>query len=464
MPRHDVCPTPSSESSASPAGENCASTRAMRRLIFGGLLLATPVVAWMLAPSPDRARAQGTATAAQQGEAGKGAAAPKAPAGGSSPPASVAPGAKSKGGPPPMPAVTVSQPLVRDIVEWDEYTGRFEAVASVEIRARVAGYLDRIAFTDGQVVKKGDLLFEIDPRPFERVLAQARAELDQARTKASNASMDVERGRPLVERKIMSEKVFDDRSSLLREAEAAVKVAEAKVATAELDASFTRVTAPIDGRISRASVSPGSWISAGASANPTVLTLIVTQDPIHIYFDVNENNFLKYKRLAERGEVTDARMADVAIEIALPDESTFRHKGRLDFLDNRLDPGTATMRARAIVANPNALFSPGMFARVRLAGTPKRPTLMLPDSAILTDQASKYVLVVDDAGVVGKRTVRLGPINEAMRIVREGVTGADWVITNGLQRARPGMKVAPKREPLKITTTSDRAPASGMIR
>ncbi len=200
----------------------------------------------------------------------------------------------------PLPVVTTSKPVVSDVVEWDEYTGRFEAVASVEIRARVSGYVDQIAFTDGQSVKKGDLLFVIDPRPFERVLATANAELEQARMKVQNTTLDVDRGRPLVERKIMSEKVFEDRASLQREAEAAVKVTEAKVASAELELSFTRITAPIDGRLSRANISLGSWISAGGTANATVLTQIVTQDPIQIYFDISENNYIKYKRLAER--------------------------------------------------------------------------------------------------------------------------------------------------------------------
>lgn len=359
----------------------------------------------------------------------------------------------------PLPVVTTSKPVVSDVIEWDEYTGRFEAVASVEIRARVSGYVDQIAFTDGQSVKKGDLLFVIDPRPFERVLATAKAELEQARTKVHNTTMDVDRGRPLVERKIMSDKVFEDRASLQREAEAAAKVAEAKVEAAELELSFTRITAPIDGRLSRASISLGAWISAGGTANATVLTQIVTQDPIQIYFDISENNYLKYKRLAERGALagTDGTGADV--EVALPDEANrFEHRGRLDFIDNRLDPGTATMRARAVVPNAKQIFSPGMFARVRLAGTPKQPTVLLPDAAIGTDQASKFVLVVAEDGTVSRRIVELGPLYQGLRVVRDGVAGQDWVVTSGLQRARPGQKVAPNREALRL---SDVRPQQG---
>jgi multidrug efflux system membrane fusion protein len=364
------------------------------------------------------------------------------------------PQAQNKGqpaAPPTPPVVTTSQPVISNIVEWDEYTGRFEAVASVDIRARVSGYVDKIAFADGQEVKKGDLLFVIDPRPFERALGQSKAELQQAQTKAQNSALDVERGRPLFERKIMSEKVFDDRANLQREAEAAVKVAEAKVATAELDLTFTRITAPIDGRISRANVSLGSWISAGGTANASLLTLIVTQDPIHIYIDISENNYIKYKRLAERGALASKGSVGAEVEVALPDESTFAHRGRLDFVDNRLDPGTATMRARAILANDAQLFSPGMFARVRLAGTPEQPTVLLPDAAIGTDQATKFVLVVAEDGMVSRRTIQLGPLYQGLRVVRGGVKAEDWVVTSGLQRARPGQKVTPNRETLRMS-------------
>jgi RND family efflux transporter MFP subunit len=273
----------------------------------------------------------------------------------------------------PIATVSVSRPIVEEIIEWDEYTGRFDAVDTVDVRARVSGYLDQIAFKDGQMVQKGDLLFVIDPRPFERVRDQARAELAQAQTRADNLVADVERGKPLVERRIMSEKMYEDRANLLREAQAAVKVAEAKVAAAELELSFTRMTAPLAGRTSRATTSQGNWVSAGSLSNTTVLTTIVSQDPIHIYFDVSENNYIKYKRLAERGETRSAASPGANVEIALPDETSFNHKGRLDFIDNRLDAGTATLRVRAEIENKAQLFSPGMFARVRLAGSGKAP-------------------------------------------------------------------------------------------
>jgi multidrug efflux system membrane fusion protein len=355
---------------------------------------------------------------------------------------------------PTAPVVTVSQPLQRDIVEWDEYTGRFDAVETVEVRARVSGYLTEIHFKDGQTVKQGDLLFVIDPRPFERTLEQARAELLQAQTKVENANLDVERGKPLLERRVMSEKAFDDRANLMREAQAAVRVAAAKVKTAELDLSFARITAPIAGRISRAQVTAGNWVSAGGASNTTLLTTIVSQDPIYIYFDVSENNFIKYKRLAERGVGSGAADVGAPVEVALPDERGFPHKAKLDFLDNRLDAGTGTLRARAVMDNRAGLFSAGMFARVRVTGTAPYLAALLPDEAIGTDQTNKFVYVVGEDGIVGRKGVALGPLVNGLRVVREGLGGDVWVITRGLQRARPGQKVLPKREVLAVSEAS----------
>jgi multidrug efflux system membrane fusion protein len=352
---------------------------------------------------------------------------------------------------PPAPVVSVSKPAKRDIVEWDEYTGRFDAVQTVEIRARVSGYLNEVRFKDGQLVKQGDLLFAIDPRPFERALEQAKAELFAATTKVENANLDVARGQPLIERKIISDKTFDDRMSLLRDAQAVVKVSEAKVKSAELDLSFATITAPISGRISRTLVTAGNWISAGSVSGATLLTTIVTQDPIYIYFDVSENNYIKYKRLAEQGVRAGAADVGAPVEVALPDETGFPHKGKLDFLDNRLDQGTGTLRARAILPNKVGLFSPGLFARVRVTGTPSYSTLLLPDEAIGTDQTNKYVYVVGNDGTVARRNVVLGPLVSGLRVVRDGLGDDDWVITRGLQRARPGIKVTMKEVALSLS-------------
>ena len=362
------------------------------------------------------------------------------------------------------PVVSVSQPVQREIVEWDEYTGRFDATQTVEIRARVSGYLNEVRFKDGQEVKQGDLLFVIDPRPFERALEQARAELFAATTKVENANLDVTRGQPLIERKIISDKSFDDRMSLLRDAQASVKVAEAKVKSAELDLSFSTVAAPISGRIGRTLVTAGNWVSAGSVSGATLLTAIVTQDPIYIYFDVNENNYIKYKRLAERGLAAGAADVGAPVEVALPDERGFPHKGQLDFLDNRLDQGTGTLRARAVLANKAGLFSPGLFGRVRVTGTPSYAGLLLPDEAIGTDQTNKFVLVVDGDGTVERRNVKLGPLSDGLRVVRQGLAPGDWVVTRGLQRARPGGKVAPKRVVIEVSEAAQAAGESGKTR
>jgi RND family efflux transporter MFP subunit len=356
---------------------------------------------------------------------------------------------------PALPVVTVSMPVQREIVEWDEYTGRFDAVETVEVRARVSGYLTEIHFKDGQAVKQGDLLFVIDARPFERTLEQAQAELLQAQTKVQNVNLDVVRGKPLLERRIISEKTFDDRESLVREAQAAVKVAEAKVKTAELELSFTRMASPITGRISRTMVTTGNFISAGGVANTTLLTTIVSQDPIYIYFDVSENNYIKYKRLTERGVGSGAADLGAPVEIGLPDERGFPHKARLDFLDNRLDTGTGTLRARAVLDNPAGFFSPGQFGRVRVTGTAPYMAVLLPDEAIGTDQTNKFVYVVAETGMVSRRNVQLGPLVDGLRVAREGVAGDAWIITKGMHRARPGQSVTPNR--VAATATTDKS-------
>lgn len=359
------------------------------------------------------------------------------------------------------PAVTVSRPAAREVTDWDEYTGRFEATESVEVRARVAGYLEQVHFKDGQMVAKGDLLYTIDRRPFEAATGQARAELDQAKTKYENTLKDIERGRPLVDRKYMSEKVFDDRTNLRREAEAAVKVAEAKVRTAELDLGFTLITAPISGRLSRSLITAGNYVSGGGAAQPTLLTTIVSQNPIYVYFDVSEANAIKYRRLALGGATGFAGSAGGSAEIGLPDERGFSHSGKIDFSDNRLDTGTGTLRVRAVVDNAKGLFSPGLFARVRVAGSSAYQALLLPDEAFGTDQANKFVLVVGEDGMVARRVVQQGPIAQGLRVVKSGINQGDWVVIKGLQRARPGQKVNPTREALKVTDAAPSTPSAG---
>lgn len=342
------------------------------------------------------------------------------------------------------PVVTASRPVVREVVDWDEFTGRVEAVETVEVRARVPGYLEKVHFRDGQLVSEGDLLYTIDPRPFERILETARAELEQARVKAANAKKDVERGKPLLEKGWLSQRVYDERENLLRDANASIAVAEARVKSAELELSFTRITAPISGRISRSQLTAGNYIAAGGSENSTVLTTIVRQDPVYVYFDIGEYDALKYRRL---GQINNG----IAVSIGLPDEEGYAHQAKLDFTDNRLDTGTGTLRLRAVLENKAGLFQPGMFARVRIAGSPSYPAVMIPDEAIGTDQTNKYVYVVDEDGTAIRRWVELGPFIDGLRVIKRGINPEEWVIVKGVQRARHQEKVAVRREPLQVS-------------
>ena len=435
-----------------------------------GALAAGAVGSVYMAGGPDQALVKASnyapgATATVQGwiaqikSDSSGSLKPATTIGGSGP---TAPGASAaaKGGAAPTPTVSVSKPLVRPVTEWDEYTGRFDATESVEIRTRVSGFLVDIHFKDGQQVKKGDLLYTLDARPFERALDQARAELTQATTKVESTTLDVERGRPLVDRKVMSEKVFDDRANAMREAQSAVKTSEAKVKTAELDVSSTKITAPFTGRISRSNIPVGAWISAGAVANSTLLTTVVTEDPIHIYFDVNENNWIRYRRLAEQGKEAGAGRVGAKVELALPDEKGFPTRGTVDFVDNRLDLATGTMRSRALVENKTGLYSAGMFARVRVQGSEPYNAIMIPDEAVGTDQTNKFALVVAEDGMVSRKILTLGPVIDGLRVVRVGLTADDVVVVKGLQRARSGSKVAVKEEPIKAPPQQVAAPTA----
>ncbi len=351
--------------------------------------------------------------------------------------------------PPVPPAVTVSAPLVREIVEWDEYTGRFQAVETVDVRSRVSGYLDSINFTDGEIVNQGDLLFVIDQRPFQVALAQAEAELNQARTRAELAAKDLERARPLLQRGNISQAVFDERLQARQEADAAVRSAEAQVEAARLDLEYSEIRAPVTGRISRYLVSVGNLVTGGA-ANATLLTTIVSLDPIHFFFDANEAAYLKYVRLDRTGQRTSSRDAQNPVQLSLLDEIDFPHRGRMDFVENRLDQQTATIRARAVFDNGELLFLPGMFGRIRLIGSGRYAAIMLPDEAIGTDQSRKFVYVLDEDNVVGIRLVELGPIIDGLRVIRDGLGPEDRVIIDGLQRARPGAPVTPEEGRIEV--------------
>ena len=277
----------------------------------------------------------------------------------------------------------------------DEYVGRFAAVNSVEVRARVSGYLDGVHFKDGQIVKQGDLLFTIDKRPFQNTLDQARANLAQAKSNLDFTESDFTRGQQLVRDKTITDQTFEQRAQAYRNAQASVSNAEAAVRQAELDIEFTELRAPIDGRIGDRRVSPGNLVTGGTAGNTTLLATIVSTDPIHFEFTFDEASFLRYERMAKTGNDVASRGAGVKVALKLIDENEFVHQGHMDFVDNVIDSSTGTIRGRAVFANPNGMFTPGMFARVRVPGSPPYEALLVPDAAIGTEQARKFVLVVD---------------------------------------------------------------------
>jgi RND family efflux transporter MFP subunit len=345
--------------------------------------------------------------------------------------------------PPPPPKVTVNQPIIREVVESDEYTGRLEAVESVDIRARVNGYLQSVHFTDGAMVKKGTLLFVIDPRPYQAELNRTKAQLEQAIARFERTQKDFARAQQLVKSRAMSQEEGDTRAADQREAQEAVQAARAAVEAARLNVEFTQVKAPISGRISRHLVTEGNLINGG-TAESTLLTRIVSLDPLYGYFDVDERAFLKYTRLWRNGTRPGSREVNIPVALGLADETGFPHQGHLDFIDNRLDPNTGTMTGRAIIPNPDLTLTPGLFARLRLPGSSQYEALLLPDEAIGSDQTQRFVFVVDDQHTVEYRRVELGPIINGLRVIRNGLKPEEWVIVNGVQRVRAGAKVDPQ--------------------
>ena len=345
---------------------------------------------------------------------------------------------------PPPPPVTVSPPLQQSIVEWDEYVGRFQAVDHVDVRARVSGYLQSIDFEDGDLVDEGEVLFVIDPRPFHIAVEQARATLEQAETRLTLAEQELERAQPLLARGNISQSAFDERVQEQQEGQASVRLAEANLNAALLDLEFTNVRAPISGRVSRNLVSVGNLVT-GSSVNATALTTIVSIDPIHFYFDVSEADHLKYIRLARSGDRPSSRENPNPVELALMDEDEFTHEGRMDFVDNVIDFDSGTVTGRAILPNPDQVFVPGMFARVRLIGSGRYDALLVPETAIGTDQSRRFVYVVDADNIAHLRAVELGPLLDELRVIRDGLAPDDLVIINGVQRARPGAPVTPEQ-------------------
>jgi RND family efflux transporter MFP subunit len=354
------------------------------------------------------------------------------------------------------PTVTVANPAQRTVVDQDEYVGRFAAVDSVEVRARLSGYLAAIHFTDGQMVKKGDPLFTVDRRPFEIALEQMRANLAQARANLAFTQSDLARGQELLHNKTITEQTFDQRTQAKSVAEATVAAQEATVRSAELDLDqYTELRAPIDGRIGDRRVAVGNLVTGGTGGNTTLLATIVSVNPIHFEFTFNEASYLRYQRFAMASKQAASLDGGVPVSLKLIDENDFRHQGKIDFVDNVIDRSSGTIRGRAVFGNADGILTPGMFGRIRVPGSPPYTALLVPDAAIGTEQARKFVLVVDDGDVVRQKYVILGQLDDGLRVVKDGLAASDRVIVNGLMRARAGQKVtveqqnAPVPEPSK---------------
>jgi RND family efflux transporter MFP subunit len=333
------------------------------------------------------------------------------------------------------PQVTVAPAVQRVVADWDEFTGHFEAVNSVEVRPRVGGFLQRVGFTEGAIVHQGDVLFVIDQRPYEAEVARAEAVLAQARTRNQLAGMEVERAQKLVNSQAISREELDSRTSGQAEGDAGVKGAEAAVRVARLNLEWTVVRAPITGRVGRAEITPGNVVQSGPPS-PSLLTTIVSIDPIYVYFDTDEQAYLKYMGAQSAGP------KGRQVLIGLANETGFPHEGRLNFVDNRVNGASGTINARALLSNPNGLFTPGLFARVRLLGSQSHPAILVQDQAIGTDQDRKFVLVLKSDNSIEYRPVVTGRVVDGLRTVESGLKPGERVVINGLMRVRPGMKVA----------------------
>ena len=354
---------------------------------------------------------------------------------------------------PPAPEVSVAPVLAREVQQWDDFTGRVSAVETVDLRPRVSGYVQRVAYAEGQLLRKGDALFEIDPRPYRAALDRAEAELARARSEARLAAAQNVRARAMVEARAISREEYETRAAASAQGDAAVRAAEAAVAAARLDLQFTTVRSPIDGRAGRALVTEGNL----AQADATVLTTVVSQDPVHVYFDADEQTWLRYSRAASGG---DRAGTGNAVRVALAGEDGYPHAGTVDFVDNRIDPATGTIRARAVLRNPDGMFTPGLFARVQLEGGARAPALLIDDKAVLTDQDRKYVYVLGEDSTAQRRDVVLGRMADGLRVVRSGLAPSDRVIVNGLQKVfMPGMPVAAKPVAMAPAAAGDRVAA-----
>lgn len=344
---------------------------------------------------------------------------------------------------PPAPAVSAADVVVKSISQWDSFNGRIEAVESVQLRPRVSGYIDKVNYADGQEVKKGEVLFTIDDRTYRAALEQAQANLARAKTQASLAQSEANRTDKLVNTNVVSREEWEQRRSAATQAQADIRAAQAAVDAAQLNLDFTKVTAPIDGRASRALITSGNLVTAGDTAS--VLTTLVSQKTVYVYFDVDESTYLHYQNLARSGQGASSNHMALPVEIGLTGEDGYPHQGKVDFLDNQLTPSTGTIRMRALLDNAQRQFTPGLFARVRLPGSAEFKATLIDDKAVLTDQDRKYVYIVDKEGKAQRRDITPGRLADGLRIVRLGLNPGDKVIVEGLQKVfMPGMPVNAK--------------------
>jgi multidrug efflux system membrane fusion protein len=343
------------------------------------------------------------------------------------------------------PKVSVAQVLQQPVNEWDELTGRLEAPQSVQIRPRVSGYIDRVAFHEGALVKKGDLLFQIDPRPFEAQVNQLQAQVAQTRASLKRSNSEARRGERLRASNAISGELADARSSAETEAKAMLAAAQAQLQAAQLNLSFTQIRAPINGRVSQALITAGNLVNAGES----LLTTLVSTDQVYAYFDADERVFLKYSELARQGSRGDSS----PVYLGLADEDGYPHLGHMDFVDNQVDPNTGTIRARAVFDNPHGVFTPGLYARLKLVGSATYDGILIKDLAVGTDLGKKFVLVLDNDAKVSYRAVELGPKLAGLRIVRSGLKAGEQIVVNGLQHVRPGIAVQPQAVPMADADT-----------
>ena len=356
---------------------------------------------------------------------------------------------------PPPPQVSVAQVLEKRVKDWDEFTGRLQAIETVEIRPRVSGYIDKVAFTEGSLVKRGALLFIIDPRPYQAEYDHAAADVKRFKTALELGQIELKRVQQLKDSGAVSQEELDERKSTVAQTEANVAGAQAALEAAALNLNFTKVTSPIDGRVSRAEVTRGNLVTGGTNGG-TLLSSVVSMDPIYIYFDADEQSYLRYTQMARSGQGPNSRDSGDAVRVGLANEEGFPHPGSVDFVDNQLNPQTGTIRARAVLQNKDGQFTPGLFARVQLLGSGEYSAILIDDRAVNTDQSQKYVLLLGANNQIEYRKVKLGRVIDGLRVVREGLKAGDVIIVNGAQRVHPGITVTPQR----VDMGADAAPAA----